>query len=355
MNSLFNYLRFFPRFFCKRGLPAQLIFFVTSQCNLRCRHCFYWKEVDSKKNEELSLAEIKKFTNKSKLNLLWLSLTGGEPFLRLDLPEIARSFYKNGKVLNISIPTNAQLKKQTIDVTKKIINFCPGSYIMIAISLDGLEKVHDNIRRSPGSFSKAIETFEELKKLKRYKNFGLSIQATMMEANQDKISELYVFARDKLKPDYINLNILRGDPYDKKMKNIKIEYYEELSKIMYKDVLDNKWPYFNFALSKLALKRNFEVYKRVSDTYRNNHFTKPCYAINLSGVLDERGNVFPCEILKNALVGNLRGNDYDFRKIWFSEYADELRKKISNKCFCTYECALSMNTLFDLNFYKQFL
>ena len=78
------------RLFIKQGLPVNLIFFVTSKCNLLCRHCFYWEELNLPKNE-LSLDEIEKVA-RSLPNLLSLSLTGGEPYLRPDLPDIAAAF-----------------------------------------------------------------------------------------------------------------------------------------------------------------------------------------------------------------------------------------------------------------------
>ena len=39
---------------------------------------------------------------------------------------------------------------------------------------------------------------------------------------------------------------------------------------------------------------------------------------------------------------------YDFKKIWFSEEAEESRRFIrDSKCFCTYECFLTINILFN--------
>ncbi len=75
------------RLLLKRGLPVNLIFFVTSRCNLLCTHCFYWEELNKRKNE-LELDEIER-VSRSLPNLLSVSLTGGEPYLRPDLPDIA--------------------------------------------------------------------------------------------------------------------------------------------------------------------------------------------------------------------------------------------------------------------------
>jgi hypothetical protein len=44
----------------------------------------------------------------------------------------------------------------------------------------------------------------------------------------------------------------------------------------------------------------------------------------------------------------VRDVDYDFMKLWRSPKADEYRCDIRcNKCFCTYECFLTVNILFN--------
>ena len=60
------------------------------------------------------------------------------------------------------------------------------------------------------------------------------------------------------------------------------------------------------------------------------------------------GDIYPCELLIDRKLGNVREADYDFKKIWFGEEADEARKFIrETKCFCTYECFLTINILFN--------
>ena len=47
-------------------------------------------------------------------------------------------------------------------------------------------------------------------------------------------------------------------------------------------------------------------------------------------------------------LGNVRDAGYDFKKIWFSKEAEEAGKFIrESKCFCTYECFLTVNILFN--------
>ena len=96
-----------------------VIFFVTNKCNSKCKHCFYWRNLNSNKNE-LTLEEIDKITkNSGKIQVLLLS--GGEPFLRKDLFEIISLFIKNAGVKVISIPTNAILTKEIKEQTERLI------------------------------------------------------------------------------------------------------------------------------------------------------------------------------------------------------------------------------------------
>ena len=66
--------------------------------------CFYAQEMD-KKQPDLTFDEIKKISETAgQFNRLWIS--GGEPTLREDLPEILELFYKNNHIKDVNIPTN---------------------------------------------------------------------------------------------------------------------------------------------------------------------------------------------------------------------------------------------------------
>ena len=77
---------------------AQWTHFVTSVCNARCAHCFY--PINAGKNE-LSLEELDRFAaTLPPIRLLLIS--GGEPFLRRDLPEICEFLATNNHVKQIT-------------------------------------------------------------------------------------------------------------------------------------------------------------------------------------------------------------------------------------------------------------
>ena len=68
------------------------IFFVTSACNARCAHCFYWKNLNHQK-QDLTFGEISKMVE-SMPPFGQVLFSGGEPFLRKDLVKIIQLFYK---------------------------------------------------------------------------------------------------------------------------------------------------------------------------------------------------------------------------------------------------------------------
>ena len=73
---------------------------------------------------ELSLFEYTRLA-KSMGPMEHITLGGGEPFLRSDLPEIAKSFYNYTGVRNISIPTNGSIPKHFKIQLEKILKYCP--------------------------------------------------------------------------------------------------------------------------------------------------------------------------------------------------------------------------------------
>jgi hypothetical protein len=86
----------------------------------------------------------------------------------------------------------------------------------------------------------------------------------------------------------------------------------------------------------------------IAKTVRERRYQIPCYAGTLGGAMFSEGQVLPCELHIDKEIGNVRNFDYDFKKLWYSPKADEIRQYIrETKCFCTYECFLTVNILFN--------
>ena len=62
---------------------------------------------------------------------------------------------------------------------------------------------------------------------------------------------------------------------------------------------------------------------------------------------DSNGDVVECEV-NNSKLGNLRDVDYDFRRLWFGERAEEVADRAANGCFCTHECGHYASTIYSV-------
>ena len=84
----------------------------------------------------------------------------------------------------------------------------------------------------------------------------------------------------------------------------------------------------------------------VQEMYMKAKYISPCHAGSLFGLITASGSVYPCEILEDKKIGELRNFYMDFMKMWKEKKAKEIKKFIlKSKCNCTYECALTYNIL----------
>jgi len=87
-----------------RRQPIYVIYEVTDRCNLKCKMCSIWRRAN--RAEELNLDQIEVLASRLRdIGVVVVSLSGGEPFMREDLPEIARIFKRKGLITRLM--TNA--------------------------------------------------------------------------------------------------------------------------------------------------------------------------------------------------------------------------------------------------------
>ncbi len=114
-------------FFARLGLahppePINVTFSVTRKCQSKCRTCFIWKVTES---DDLDLETIDRMFR----SIGWtyfFNVSGGEPFLRDDLPEIVRLACRFMHPAVVHIPTNGlnpekveALTRQTVELMEK--------------------------------------------------------------------------------------------------------------------------------------------------------------------------------------------------------------------------------------------
>ena len=186
--------RHLPSVLWKRR-PIQLTFFVTRKCNARCPFCFYLggSAPAPLRPPELSLDEIRR-VSASLGTLQWLAFSGGEPFLRRDLAEIARVFYRQNRPAILLLPTNGLLPELIRERTEQILADCPRSVVVVKLSLDGVGAEHDRLRATPGGFTRLMQTYRLLAPLlDQYRNFELGINTVFTADNQNQMEKIIAF------------------------------------------------------------------------------------------------------------------------------------------------------------------
>jgi MoaA/NifB/PqqE/SkfB family radical SAM enzyme len=293
--------------------------------------------------DELTLTEWEKIFQKFDQKLYWLILSGGEPFLRPDLAALCQIGYKYTKPEVINIPTNGFLFDVIPSAVEKILESCPKSHLVINFSLDGIGEKHDQIRNLKDSFERLLKSYRALQKIKNPR-LTLGIHSVISKLNHADIPEIYEYAMKELQPEsYITEIAEKRKELDNFDLNVFPEYEEYSAAADFLIAKMKKQKFKGFSKVTRALRINY--YQLVKEIIRQKKQVLPCYASWASGQISAEGEVWSCCVRAESM-GNLRDNDYNFKKIWLSAEADKMRQSIKNKeCYCPLASASYTNML----------
>ncbi|GAB4416352.1 MAG: hypothetical protein OHK0032_12410 [Thermodesulfovibrionales bacterium] len=331
----------------RKNKIIHLTFFITKRCNLRCPFCFYTNGRYVNNFDELSLDEIE-MISRSMGNLLWLAFSGGEIYLRDDLIEISKIFYRNNKPAIMLFPTNGMLPELIRDRTEAILRHCKKSVVALKLSLDGLNEGHDELRNRAGCFDKTMTTYRMLEGLiGKYPNFELGINTVFCSKNQNDMDKIIDFVNSLKNIKTHTISMIRGDLDDEGYKRVDYEKYNgAIERLEYnlKNKLSNT---YRFRGGRIKAAQDILQRRLIHKTLIEGKRLVPCYAGRLNLVLTEAGDVYPCEIITESF-GNIRDHGYDMSKITRSEDARKVINSImKNRCYCTHECYFITNILFN--------
>ncbi len=157
---------------------------VTRQCNLKCRHC-YAQAQGKKPSGELTTQEGKILLDDlSAFGAPVILFSGGEPVLRPDLPELAQ--YAVDKGMRAVISTNGTLITRDL---AKILKNVGLSYV--GISLDGMEAVNDRFRGVTGAFAQALAGIRNC----REAGIKVGLRFTINRLNEDQVAPIFDLLR----------------------------------------------------------------------------------------------------------------------------------------------------------------
>lgn len=327
----------------KPGNPITLTYSVTAACQSKCKTCnigLKYQEDPKRKERDLKLDEIEKIF-KSLGHIYFFNLSGGEPFLRKDLPEIIRLACQHLKPKIIHIPTNAITSERIRDLTIKsleIINSVNSNIpFTVKPSIDGIGKNHDEIRGVKGNFKRLEKTISYLKEVeKEYPNFHLELGTVISNFNIDQLSEIEDYVHSLGVQSYRNEIAEQRTEFFNLNNHITpdAKTYERLIRQFSTKIRQNVGN--KRQLAKVTESLRLVYYHLVVRILREQRQVIPCYA-GISNVhINYDGEVWPCCVLGYSQpMGFLRESDYDFQKIWHSDKANEVRKYVKDgNCAC---------------------
>jgi MoaA/NifB/PqqE/SkfB family radical SAM enzyme len=136
--------------------PRWCTYLVTYRCNARCGMCDSWR---LKPGRELSVDEVATvFAKLRRLDVVRLS--GGEPFLREDMVELAAAVLRAADPMVLHITTNGSFPERVEAFARALAS----PRLRVMVSLDGMAAEHDRNRGAKVTFDLALETIERLKR-----------------------------------------------------------------------------------------------------------------------------------------------------------------------------------------------
>ena len=273
------------------------ILVATYRCNARCHMCNIWDHPSSPQ-EEMPIENYKKFPN-----LKFLNITGGEPFIRQELPEIIDIV--KPKVERICISTNGYFTDRVVDLAKRYPD------LGFRISLEGLPAANDELRGLKDCFDHGLRTLLTLRRM-GVKDIGFGI--TVSDRNAKDLLELYELAKG-LGLEFASACVHNGSYFHKHDNAIekKEEVSEELRKLvreLFKTKKPKNWfrAYFNHGLINYV---------------NGGERLLPCKMGEDIFFCDPFGEIKACNVLEESM-GNLK--DFDtFEKLWNTEKAKQVR------------------------------
>jgi MoaA/NifB/PqqE/SkfB family radical SAM enzyme len=323
------------------ALPMNLTISVSYRCNSRCKTCNVWQ----RPNDDFTLEEYDKTFASIGRDAYWFTFSGGEPTLRKDLPEMVEAAYRHCRPGIINIPTNGIQDKIIPARIERVLQAAPGSEVILNLSLDGVGDKHDLVRGVKGNFARAMRTYAGLKALKgRYKNFTLGVHTVISTFNVDEFEHIYNFVRDELKPDsFISEIAEERVELDTVGMGITppIQKYQPVIERLQEGIRNAEFT----GVSRITQAFRDRYYDLVKRTLVEKRQIIPCLAGVASAQIAPNGDVWTCCIRAEA-VGNLREHGYDFRSVWTTAHADELRRSIkAGECYCPLANASYTNML----------
>lgn len=203
LSSYIDYLRCNPKL-------TYLFIELTDSCNLSCLHCGsncgqrHHDFIDT----DLIIESLRTIAADFRPESVMICLTGGEPMLHRDFYKIVMNIVQLGFPWGIT--TNGTLIDRR---NAKLLKHY--GLQSITLSIDGLEKTHDWLRNSPGSFQKTLSAVGELQAV----DIPVQITSVIHRKNFYELDSIYQLV---CQLHVCSWRVINVDPIGRAMQNMDL-------------------------------------------------------------------------------------------------------------------------------------
>jgi len=297
--------------------PYKLLLSLTDRCTHRCRHCATWRRDPG---DELTPDEVDRLLA-SAAGLRWLDLTGGEITARPDFLELAGAVAAHaGRLIFLHFATSGSDPGRVLRLTERLCA-ASGPAVVVTVSLDGDEPLHDHIRGRKGAFASAVDT---ARRLHRLPGVEVYLGTTLTPDNADHLERIRAALRSAL-PELADsrwhVNVMNRSrhffgnadhPLPDREQVLAFTRFVERARGRSLDP---------FAAAERLFLRTLRWYLRQGTA------PLPCQALKASVFVSPSGQAFPCHILDWPL-GDLRALEMDLQALMRSPAARAARARI---------------------------
>jgi radical SAM protein with 4Fe4S-binding SPASM domain len=317
---------------------------ITNACNLRCKTCGQWGETGynfNKTKEELKdivpLETYIKMVNEVKNFRPIYYIWGGEPFLYPGLMTLTNEIKKNKSLL--TLVTNATfLEKNAYEIVNQ-------KWDALMFSLDGPEKIHDEIRGKKNTFARLNKGINEIKRIKKDKKSifpWLMSLVTISVDNAGNLKNIFHTA-EELGVDCLiiyyswftdtNIGLKHTEIFEKTFRikpeswkgylfNHNVDYEKLIQSI--NDIKNKNWSFPYLFIPDLKNEDISVYYKEPGNFFNYGPCISPWYNIEIMA----NGDMVTCRDYPDYKIGNIK--DHSIMELWKSDKLVNFRKALQD-------------------------
>jgi radical SAM protein with 4Fe4S-binding SPASM domain len=298
--------------------PFKLNFCLTYWCQYRCKTCNIWRR---KPTDELTLDEIAAFVRQNPA-INWVDLTGGEIFLRRDIDDIFDVMLSGwSRLALLHFPTNGFLTDRIVDSVARIAGRGPRT--IVTVSVDGDERLNDEIRGVKGGFQHQMATFNALRRLPGVvAALGVTLSAHNL-SDFDATFAACAQACPGLTIHDVHLNVAqRSDHYYANADSEGLAPDTTAARQVMRSYRRRR----GIACTPRQLLENAYL-TRLDRFLASGTTPEPCHALRASCFIDPWGVVYPC-ITYSKPLGRLRDTGMRLDPIWNDAATQAVQREI---------------------------